>query len=44
MRALVVLVLFLNGCASHTVRCNGRLEPINQGGVASSPTTSGKAS
>ena len=31
---LAMVVILIGGCASHGVRCDGRLEPIN--GVASS--------
>jgi len=29
MRAIGMLVLLLCGCASHTVRCDGHLVPVN---------------
>jgi hypothetical protein len=34
MRLLFCLVVMLPACASHTVRCDGHLQPINQPGVA----------
>ena len=30
MRVFISLALFLTACASHDVRCDGRLQPINQ--------------
>jgi hypothetical protein len=29
MRMMLCLFLLLSGCATHAVRCGGRLEPIN---------------
>ena len=29
MRVIYCVFLLLTGCASHTVRCDGRLQPIN---------------
>jgi hypothetical protein len=30
MRVFISLALFLTACASHDVRCDGHLQPINQ--------------
>ena len=44
MRMMVCLFLLLAGCATHVVRCDGRLVPINlpaagsAGGAAATPT------
>ncbi len=47
MRALgvICLIVFTGSCASHAVRCDGRLEPINAPAkVRSAPATdSGKS-
>ncbi len=29
MRRVMFLFLLLQGCASHTVRCDGHLQPVN---------------
>ncbi len=44
MRVIYCLFLLLTACASHAVRCDGRLQPINRSvptaaaGAASSPS------
>jgi hypothetical protein len=44
MRVMVCLFLLLAGCATHAVRCDARLVPINlpaagsAGGTAATPT------
>jgi hypothetical protein len=34
MRVICCLLLLLPGCATHAVRCEGRLQPINVGAPA----------
>ncbi len=38
MRILLSLVLLLTACASHDVRCDGRLQPINPPGTHAKPS------
>jgi len=45
MRMMICLFLLLAGCATHAVRCDARLVPINPaagsaGGAAATPVTS----
>ena len=37
MRAIMCCVLFLSACASHGVRCDGRLLPINRPAASVEP-------
>ncbi len=37
MRVFLCLFLFLPACASHGVRCDGRLQPINRPMTAAAP-------
>ena len=46
MRAMYCVFLLLPACASHTVRCDGRLQPINPPAArasAASPITAAPA-
>jgi hypothetical protein len=40
MRLLIGLALLLTACASHDVRCDGRLQPINQPAPHAQPAQS----